>query len=157
MTTRKKYVVATIGYEGVTVPAFLDALQEGDVEIVADIRAVASSRRPGFAKTKMSANLASVGIGYVHMRDLGTPADGRAAARKGRHAEMQQIFAEHMKSDAARDAFAALIDLIEQGRRVCLLCFEADPEHCHRNLVAHALEDAIPCEILHLRPETDPD
>jgi uncharacterized protein (DUF488 family) len=152
-----KYVVATVGYEASTVPAFLEALQEGDVEIVADIRAVASSRRPGFAKTKMAANLASVGIDYIHIRDLGTPSDGRAAARRGRHDEMKQIFAEHMKTEAARDAFASLIDLIEQGRRVCLLCFEADPEHCHRNLVAQALVGEIDCDILHLRPDTDPD
>ena len=74
-------IITTIGYEGTTVPQFLDALREGAVKLVVDVRAVASSRRPGFSKSRLAANLEEAGIGYVHLRGLGTPADGRAAAR----------------------------------------------------------------------------
>ena len=157
MARAAEFTVATIGYEASTVPAFLDALVEGDVKLVVDIRAVASSRRPGFAKTKMAANLASVGIDYLHLRGLGTPADGRAAARRGRHSEMHEIFAAHMKTDVAQDDLATLVDLVRSGRRLALLCFEADPLHCHRSLVAAALRDRVSVEIMHLRPEIDPD
>ena len=74
----------TIGYEGTTVGEFLSALQNAGVERVIDIRAVPNSRRPGFSKTPLRNALAEAGIDYVHLRALGTPADGRAAARAGR-------------------------------------------------------------------------
>src|SRR6185295_2085301 len=73
--------VFTIGYQGATVPTVVDAPREAKVELLVDIRAVASSRRPGFAKTALAANVATIGVEYLHLRGLGTPAEGRAAAR----------------------------------------------------------------------------
>jgi uncharacterized protein (DUF488 family) len=75
--------VTTIGYEAATVPRVLQALRDAEVELLVDVRAVASSRRPGFAKTRLAANLAGAGIEYLHLRGLGTPADGRAADPDG--------------------------------------------------------------------------
>jgi uncharacterized protein (DUF488 family) len=147
--------LATIGYEGATVPRFLEALVAAKVELLVDVRAVASSRRPGFAKTALAANLKTVGIDYQHLRGLGTPADGRAAARAGKHGEMQRIFREHMRTEKAKGELLELQDLVESGRRVCILCFEADPAHCHRTLVAEALKARTPVEVRHLRPEID--
>ena len=45
-----------------------------------------NSRRPGFAKRALSEALAGAGIGYGHVRALGTPPEGRAAAKAGRPA-----------------------------------------------------------------------
>ena len=148
--------VATVGYEGTTVAAFLDALRAADVALLVDVRAVASSRRPGFAKSRLAANLAGAGIDYLHLRGLGTPADGRAAARAGRHAEMQAIFRAHLATDAAQADLDALAALVDDGRRVCLLCFEADPAHCHRLLVAEALAARRPVRVTHLAPQRAP-
>src|SRR5688500_18274929 len=86
--TEKTFPVATIGCQAATVPGLLRALTEAKVELLIDVRAVASSRRAGFAKTALAANLETAGIDYMHIRSLGTPADGRAAARSGKHAEM---------------------------------------------------------------------
>lgn len=149
--------VATIGYEGATMDAFLEALKEGGVQLLVDVRAVASSRRPGFSKTKLAENLGREHIEYLHLRALGTPSDGRAAARAGRHDEMRAIFAEHLGTSAAQDELATLAELVRSGRRVCLLCFEADPAHCHRSLVADALREIVAVEVRHLRPELDQD
>lgn len=147
--------VATIGYQGATVRTFLDALRDERIELLVDVRAVAMSRRPGFAKSALAANLEEAGIGYLHLRDLGTPADGRAAARAGRHDEMRTIFREQLATPAAQDALATLADIVRSGRRVALLCFEADPTHCHRSLVAAALQSLVPAEIRHLAPLED--
>jgi uncharacterized protein (DUF488 family) len=147
--------LATIGYEGATVPRFLDALDAARVALLVDVRAVASSRRPGFAKTALAANLKTVGIEYLHLRGLGTPSDGRAAARAGRHGEMQRIFREHMRTDVAQADLDVLAGLVRDGRRVCILCFEHDPAHCHRTLVAEALGALVPVEVVHLRPEPE--
>lgn len=147
--------LATIGYEGATVQSFLEALRAAEVQLLVDVRAVASSRRPGFSKTRLSENVREIGIDYLHLRGLGTPAEGRAAARAGRHAEMHAVFAEHLATPEAQAELHALADLVRSGRRVCLLCFEADPAHCHRTLVVDALRELVPIDVNDLRPEPE--
>lgn len=63
----------TIGYEQTPPKAILDELQRAGVKLLVDVRAIASSRRPGFSKTQLAAGLDERGIGYVHLRGLGTP------------------------------------------------------------------------------------
>lgn len=144
--------VATIGYEDTTMRDFLGALREAGVELLVDVRAVANSRKPGFSKTRLAASLAEAGIDYLHLRGLGTPAEGRAAARAGRHEEMRRVFAEHLRTPQARADLESLEERVRAGRRVALLCLEADPAHCHRTLVAEALGERVPVEVEHLRP-----
>jgi len=75
--------IFTIGYEGATVPEFVATLGSAGVQRVIDIRALPNSRRPGFSKTPLRNALAEADIDYVHLRALGTPAEGRAAAQQG--------------------------------------------------------------------------
>ena len=149
--------LATIGYEAATVAGFLETLRGEGIELLVDVRAVASSRRPGFAKTKLSENLASAGIGYLHMRGLGTPADGRAAARAGRHDELRRIYLEHLESPEAQTELETLLELIRSGRRICVLCLEANPVHCHRSMLAAELASRTPLTIVDLFPNSDED
>jgi uncharacterized protein (DUF488 family) len=113
---------------------------------------VPASRRPGFAKGTLSATLEAAGIGYRHLKGLGTPAAGRTAARAGRVAEMHTIFAAHLAGLEAETDLAELERVVRAGRRACLLCLEADPAHCHRTLVAEALAQRLDLEVHHLRP-----
>jgi uncharacterized protein (DUF488 family) len=149
--------IATIGYEGATVATFQQALRDAQIDLLVDVRALASSRRPGFAKTRLAANAKDAGAEYLHLRALGTPADGRAAARAGHHDEMHRIFREQLATPAAQEQLALVADLVRQGRRVCLLCFEAKPEHCHRSIVAAALSDLLPAEVVSLYPGVEED
>jgi uncharacterized protein (DUF488 family) len=142
----------TVGYQATTVERFLETLTGAGIDLLVDVRAVASSRRPGFAKTRLAENLAGAGIDYLHLRGLGTPADGRAAARAGRHHEMRAIYADHLRTIAAVEDLHSLVEVVGSGRRVCLLCFEADPAHCHRSLVADAVNALLPVHVEHLRP-----
>jgi uncharacterized protein (DUF488 family) len=144
--------IATIGYEAATVASFQETLRAAKIDLLVDIRAVASSRRPGFAKTKLAAHAKVAGAEYLHLRALGTPADGRAAARAGYHDEMRRIFQEQLATPEAQDELALVAELVRQGRRVCLLCLEARPEHCHRSIVAAALSTMLPATIVNLFP-----
>lgn len=144
------FTVTTIGYQLATVPAFLETLRDAGVELLIDVRAVASSRRPGFAKTALAASLETVGIDYLHLRSLGTPADGRAAARAGKHERMREIFAAHLNTLDAHDGLWRLGEIVESGRAVALMCFEADHHECHRTLVAAALGERLPITVVHL-------
>ena len=117
-----------------------------------DVRAVASSRRPGFSKSRLAATLAEDDIGYLHLRGLGTPAKGRAAARAGRFGKMREIYLAHLATHAAQAELAELLELVRSRRRVCLLCFEAEPAHCHRTMVAEAVRAVVAVSLAHLRP-----
>lgn len=149
--------LATIGYEGASMQSFLAALKAAEVQLLVDVRAVASSRRPGFSKTKLAANLAEAGIDYLHLRALGTPAEGRAAARAGRYDELATVYREQLATPAAQEQLDDLIAIVRGGRRACLLCFEANPEHCHRSMVAAAVKEALPVSIVHLAGDPDED
>lgn len=149
--------IFTVGYERATPPALLASLLAAGVRRVVDVRALANSRRPGFAKRALSAALAEAGIGYLHLPALGTPPEGREAVRAGRPEEMRRIFARRL---AGTEAQAALADLTDLAARepVCLLCLEADPRNCHRTLVAEAVATGGGGAINHLHPgEPDAD
>ena len=126
--------IFTIGYEGATVGEFIAALAQAGVERVIDVRAVANSRRPGFSKTPLRSALVEAGMEYVHLRALGTPADGRAAARAGRHAELERIYAGQLELPEAMAQSAQMLDLAGE-KPSALLCFERDPGGCHRTLL----------------------
>ncbi|MCH8615458.1 DUF488 domain-containing protein [Sphingomonas sp. SM33] len=139
--------IFTIGYENATVGDFLAALQQAGVQRVIDVRAVPNSRRPGFSKTPLRNALAEAGIDYVHLRALGTPADGRAAARAGRHAELERIYAGQLELPEAIAQGAQMLDLA-QDKPSALLCYERDPAGCHRTLLIDAI--ASDAEVSHL-------
>ena len=141
--------LATIGYEAATQDAVIDRLKAAGVELLVDVRAVAASRRAGFSKTVLAASLAEAGIGYVHLRQLGTPKPGREAARKGRIAEMTAIFEEHLAEPAAQLELAAAKELAAE-RKIALLCFEADHRGCHRKILADRICEDLGCQVEHL-------
>ncbi len=139
MTVRRS--LFTIGYEQATSAAVLDMLARAAVQVLVDVRAVAASRRPGFSKRQLAAGLDERGIAYLHMRALGTPKEGREAARAGRLDDLFRIYETHLQTPEARDELEALVALIRSGRRVCLLCYERDPGHCHRKRVAEIMAE----------------
>src|ERR1041384_4369387 len=121
--TRIAMKLFTIGYEQARSSAVIDELQRAGVGLVVDTRAVAASRRPGFSKRQLAAGLDQAGIGYLHLQKLGTPKEGRAAARPGHPERMVPIFQSHMATQEAQLALAeAKAKVVE--RRCCLLCFE---------------------------------
>lgn len=141
--------IFSIGYEATTVADFLAALKAAGVKRLADIRALPLSRRPGFSKSPLRAALAEAGIDYVHLKALGTPAAGREAARKGRQAELERIYAEQLALPEAMAATAQLRALVEEAP-TALLCFERDPAGCHRSLWLRW--EAPEAKVTHLHP-----
>jgi uncharacterized protein (DUF488 family) len=147
--------VFTIGYEQSTATSFFEALREAHVGLLVDVRAVAASRRPGFSKRQLSAGLDEHGIRYVHLQKLGTPKEGRLAARSGRPAEMLRIFERHLHTPEAAEQLDALTALAKaaqerSGGPICLLCYERDPAHCHRQRLADELHTRLGMRVKHL-------
>jgi uncharacterized protein (DUF488 family) len=139
--------IFTIGYEGTTVPEFVEALRKAGVERVIDVRALPLSRRPGFSKTPLRGALEEAGIEYVHLKALGTPADGRTAARAGRHEDMARIYAGQLELPEAMAQSAQMLELARE-KPSALLCMEREPAHCHRTLLLDAVAPTV--EVKHL-------
>ncbi len=130
--------IFTIGYEGTDIERFVQTLKIVGIEVLADVRAVALSRKKGFSKNALKNRLAEEGIEYLHFVALGDPKPGREAARAGKYDQFQKIYNSHLATTAAQVAFSELAGTVTTNV-TCLLCFERDPKVCHRSIISKKL------------------
>ncbi|MCW5713130.1 MAG: DUF488 domain-containing protein [Bauldia sp.] len=130
--------VFTIGYEGLRIEDFLSTLGRMEIRALADVRALPLSRKPGFSKNALRAALDRVGIRYLSFRSLGDPKEGRDAARAGKMAKFRAVYTAHLEGIGAKVALEELAGLA-LSTPTCLLCFERDPEVCHRLMITDRL------------------
>ncbi|ABQ66502.1 protein of unknown function DUF1130 [Rhizorhabdus wittichii RW1] len=130
--------IFTIGYEGATQAELVDRLRAAGVTLLADVRAVPLSRRPGFSKNILAAGLREAGIDYVGLKALGTPPDGRTAARRHDMATLRRVYDGQLALPEAMAQAAMLADMARE-RPTALLCFEREPACCHRSLLVEAV------------------
>jgi Uncharacterized conserved protein len=132
--------IFTIGHSTRSSDELVALLREHGISLLADIRRFPGSRRyPHFASEAMAAWLPENGIAYIHMPELGGRrkplADSRNTAWRN---EQFRAYADYMASDEFRAAIEKLVALGEE-KRVAVMCAEAVPWRCHRNLVADEL------------------
>ena len=142
--------IYTIGYEGVSPDDLISALEAEGVALLLDVRELPLSRRRGFSKNALRLALEARGIGYRHERALGAPAPIRHRVK--RDGDWQRYFRAY---DRHLDGCSSLIESIAATvtGSVALLCFEADPETCHRRSVARALAAESGRPVRHLLAE----
>ena len=133
-------VIYTIGYEGTDIDRFVATLKVVGVKRVADVRAVALSRKKGFSKKALSARLKAEGIEYLHFIELGDPKPGREAARAGLFTEFRAIYSAHLDAEDVQSSLQKLV-ICASEKPTCLLCFERDPQTCHRSILAEELSE----------------
>ncbi|HXF81201.1 MAG TPA: DUF488 domain-containing protein [bacterium] len=132
--------VVTVGHSTRSLEEFLALLREAGVTVLVDVRIAPGSRRhPHFCQDALAAALAAVGIRYEHEPDLG----GRRRIRPdsphvGWRTPGFRAYADHMDSESFRRALDRVIALARTGT-VALMCAEALPWRCHRQLIADAL------------------
>jgi uncharacterized protein (DUF488 family) len=145
----------TIGYAGASVDDFLRALNVAKVEFVADVREMPISRKPGFSKNTLMSELRQHGIGYGHFRSLGSPMKDRHAVRETR--DYGVFFAKVRKHLERKQPAEALEEVIARTKfeRVCLMCFCADWESCHRRCIVEKLKRTPLLRITHLSTRTE--
>jgi uncharacterized protein (DUF488 family) len=141
--------IATIGYEKSSLEDFIETLLISHIQVLVDVRQLPLSRRKGFSKRALGEALNDVGIDYLHLAGLGDPKEGRDAAKEGNHGEFLRIFAAHMKTEEFKAAIERVTPIAEE-KKSCLMCYERDPEKCHRKLVGEVLSGIISANIKHL-------
>jgi uncharacterized protein (DUF488 family) len=154
MTSSKRKIqpLYTIGYEQAKPAAVLGQLKRAKVQLLVDTRAVAASRRPGFSKRQLAAALDEADIAYIHLQKLGTPSEGRTAARSGDIDALWRIYDKHIKTKDAQDVLDELIALIKSGKRIALLCYCRDPKTCHRSRIVANVKKRVRVEVEDLIP-----
>jgi uncharacterized protein (DUF488 family) len=143
----------TIGYEKSKPDALMAELKRAKVKLLVDTRAVAASRKPGFSKRQLAATLDENGIAYLHLQKLGTPDEGRQAARAGKLDTLWRIYAKHLKTPEAIEAMDELITIVKSGQSVCLLCYERDKDCCHRTRIAEVVHERTGANVVDLAPQ----
>lgn len=128
-------IVYTIGYEATDITRFVKTLKAVGIKRLADVRAVAVSRKAGFSKKKLAVRLEENGIEYSHFVALGDPKSGREAARAGNIKLFHAIYNKHFKSSEAQEDLQKLLDFV-RTEPTCLLCFEQKARDCHRQIIA---------------------
>ena len=148
----KTWQLFTIGYEQAKPAAVFEELRQAKIDTLVDVRAVAASRRPGFSKRQLAASLDETGIAYLHFQKLGTPAEGRQAARAGDRAMLRAIYEKHIRKPGPQAELGELADLVRTGKRIALLCYCRNPQACHRWQICTHLEARLPLKVEDLIP-----
>jgi uncharacterized protein (DUF488 family) len=132
--------VYTLGHSTLDLDAFLALLARHGIGGIADVRRFPASRRhPHFGREALAASLAGAGVAYDWLPALGgrRPAH-RSSPHVGWRVEAFRGYADHMESAEFAGGLARLLELVA-ARPTAIMCAEAVPWRCHRQLVADAL------------------
>ncbi|HEX2833093.1 MAG TPA: DUF488 domain-containing protein [Thermoanaerobaculia bacterium] len=130
--------IYTIGHSTRTLAELVSLLREHHVRRLADVRRFpASQRHPHFSRESLQHSLPEHRIEYVHFEDLG---GRRSPAKESRNTALESDafrgYADHMGTPV----FAAAIErLLDTELRTAIMCAEAKPSNCHRQLLSDDL------------------
>ena len=146
-------ILFTIGYEKLDQKQFVAHLSNHGVDVVADIRKLPLSRKKGFSKTALRETLNYKGIDYLNYQALGAPKDIRDELYKS--GNYNRFFRKYQRNISDQtDLLKAIHGLVNTGKKVTLLCFERDPQKCHRKVVAEEIKklDSNGLKVKHIIP-----
>jgi uncharacterized protein (DUF488 family) len=150
--------ILTVGHSTHSIEEFCALLAGADVNAIADVRRYPGSRRnPQFGATALAASLGAAGIAYESFAEsLG----GRRGAKDRPQAPAAapdnsawrsasfRAYADYMTSPAFESGLVQL-EALGRTRRIAIMCAEAHPSRCHRQLISDALF-ARGWEVVHL-------
>lgn len=147
--------VHTLGYQQRHIDNFVEELQRVGIDIVVDVRDVPWSRKPGFSRQRLADSLALIGIDYVHAKYAGNPKAIRDRAQS--YDDCLELYSRYLDKhpELLWQLDSLLAELLANGMRPCLICYERHPNDCHRSLLLEAwiAESSKDVEIVHLGTE----
>jgi len=132
-------LICSIGYEGISIEAYLNRLIQMNIDVVCDVRKNPLSRKFGFSKNALKNALSCMGIDYIHFRDLGISSDKRQELNS--QSDYDNLFNEYENSTLKdqQHTLSEIQGLIDSGKRIALLCYERLPQQCHRTRILNSL------------------
>lgn len=139
----KRRALFTIGYEGDSIDGYLDRLIRNNVHLLCDVRRNPLSRKTGFSRKQLASYCSKVGIGYLHMPELGIPGSRRRELNT--QSDYDALFEEYRAEDLPQmqPAIKELGRLLTKHKRIALTCFEKEHQCCHRHCVADEMKKSI--------------
>lgn len=134
-----KSILFTIGYESISLEQYLNKLIAEDVKVLVDVRNNPMSMKYGFSKNQLQNACNTVGIGYVHVPEVGIASAQRQTLLT--QSDYDQLFAKYRAENLSRTRAAQdyIVSLLHTHQRIVLTCFEANICQCHRKHLAEAL------------------
>jgi hypothetical protein len=132
-------ILYTIGYEGVSLEAYLNKLIKNDIKLLIDVRNNPMSQKFGFSKSQLERYCKGLGITYLHFADVGIEAEYRQELRS--QADYDRLFKSYKTQTLLKTVPTQqmILDLVRTNQRVALTCFEANICQCHRKHLADAI------------------
>ena len=132
--------VWSVGHGARPVDELIAVLSETGIEMLADVRSIAGSRRhPQFGRSRLAASLADAGIEYAHLRGLGGRRD---AVPDSPHVALKvdafRGYADHMASAEFAADYKRLVELARAGS-TAFMCAETLWSQCHRRMLSDHL------------------
>jgi uncharacterized protein (DUF488 family) len=129
----------TIGYEGRSIDEFILCLKQHNITRIIDVRELPISRKKGFSKSSLKQRLVRENIDYLHLKALGSPTEMRRKLKIDKDFDFfSNAFSAYLSQKI--DAIDELYSYLKEGGN-CLMCFERDPQKCHRSLVAKKVNE----------------
>lgn len=144
--------LCTIGYEGISIEAYINKLIKNDIRCLVDVRRNPRSMKFGFAKSRLEHICNETGIVYISIPELGIDSEERQSL--GDDKSYITLFTSYVnetlnKTDKEQ---VMVLELLKKYKRIALTCFEADTDKCHRKILADYIQNKYsPVEkIIHL-------
>ena len=145
--------IFTIGFTQKSAEQFFELIKANGIELLIDIRLNNKSQLAGFSKgSDLAYFLREIcGTKYVHCEEFAPTKELLSNYQKGTvsWAEYETVFDGIMEK---RGEYKEFLQRFQKFDRVCLLCSEPTPDHCHRRLVAEKIQSVAPehVEVIHL-------
>ena len=140
---QSEQVLFTIGYEGRTLENFMNVLLKNDVHTLCDVRRNPFSRKFGFSKDNLQHISLELGIKYIHWPELGIDSTKRKQLNSAD--DYRALFKDFEKNlSNLSERLNALYSCLCSDNRIALMCFEKDPEMCHRHVIRDYLCSLYP-------------
>ncbi|MFP4369725.1 MAG: DUF488 family protein [Candidatus Kapaibacterium sp.] len=143
-------VIVSIGYEGRTIEEYTNVLLANGIKVLFDVRKNAFSMKYGFSKKQLINVFENIGISYIHVPELGI--DSNKRKKLNSPDDYRELFHDYEINvlDNQIKQIDKLVRAYKKYRHIALLCFEADPEYCHRTRILNRLLSHLDdkCEIV---------
>lgn len=144
-----KDILFTIGYEGRTLESFINILIQNGIKLLCDVRKNPISRKFGFSEKMLKSVISSTGIKYISVPELGIDSVKRTHLECAE--DYNALFADYRADIDSRTRYMEKIQrLIEKYHSIALMCYEKDPNMCHRNIIRERMTELYGTESINL-------
>ena len=127
-------VLFSIGYEGKSIDTFINILLKNDIKLLCDVRWNPFSRKFGFSKKQLQHILGNMGIDYIHIPTLGIESAERQSLET--LDDYNALFERYKNSLPSKTKeLHQVYSMLQSNGRIALMCYEQDPNYCHRTII----------------------